>query len=53
MMMREKFSPKEWRLAFAKHSQLGYPSDDSQEEEAIDVDSSRKMVGKVQSCPPD
>ena len=33
MMMREKFSSKEWRKAFAKHSQLGYPSDDSLEED--------------------
>ena len=28
MIVREKFTPKEWRRAFAKHSRLGYPSDD-------------------------
>ena len=29
MIVREKFTPKEWRRAFDKHSKLGYPSDDS------------------------
>ena len=33
MIVREKFSAKEWRLFFAKHSKLGYPSDDTPEEE--------------------
>ena len=37
MIVREKFSAKEWRRAFAKHSQLGYPSDDSFEAEAKEI----------------
>ena len=31
MIVREKFTAAEWRRAFAKHSKLGYPSDDSTE----------------------
>ena len=29
MIVKEKFSHKEWRRAFEKHSKLGYPSDES------------------------
>ena len=35
MIVREKFTPKEWRRAFNKHSKLGYPSDDTPEEDAV------------------
>ena len=40
MIVREKFTPREWRKAFAKHSQLGYPSDDDKvdDEEAFFAD---------------
>ena len=31
MIVREKFTAKEWRRAFEKHSKLGYPSDDDEE----------------------
>ena len=37
MIVREEFSAKEWRRAFAKHSQLGYPSDDSFEGEDTSI----------------
>ena len=33
MLVREKFTAKEWRRAFAKHSKLGYPSDDTPEDD--------------------
>ena len=33
MLAREKFTAKEWRRAFRKHSKLGYPSDDTPEED--------------------
>ena len=32
MMAREKFSPSQWKRAFAKYSKLGYPSDDDSDE---------------------
>ena len=34
MIVREKFTAKEWRIFFAKHSKLGYPSDDTPEDES-------------------
>ena len=36
MIVREKFTAKEWRRAFDKHSKLGYPSDDSIENNITD-----------------
>ena len=46
MIVREKFTPKEWRKAFAKHSQLGYPSDDDKvdDEEAFFAEPSADFV---------
>ena len=32
MIAREKFSSSQWKLAFAKYSKLGYPSDDDSDE---------------------
>ena len=47
MIVREKFSAKEWRRAFAKHGQLGYPSDDSfdalEKESPFEVVDSQKI----------
>ena len=46
MIVREKFTPREWRKAFAKHSQLGYPSDDDKvdDEEAFFAEPSADFV---------
>ena len=46
MIVREKFTAKEWRRVFKKHSQLGYPSDDNLD----DVFSETQKVEIIEGC---
>ena len=52
MLAREKFTAKEWRRAFAKYSKLGYPSDDTPEEDGNQLEIiGEKQISKDDSSP--